>query len=211
MAKLINGILGGISGKIGNIVGARWKDMLIVRTAPKPTTKPRTAKQLAQIAKFKFVQEFLGPFKPYFTVGFRNEAKNRTECNVAFSLNYKTAIFGDAPNFEIDYSSLVMSSGRLANLFNPKIVFSSANTLTLTWENIDESLSSPDDQLTLMLYSPELKKTEGFIGGVSRSAESHTFELNPRIVGKTLEIYVSTSSINRSQLSNSLYLGRRSR
>ena len=104
-----------------------------------------------------------------------------------------------------------MSSGRLSNLFNPKIVFSSANALTLTWENIDESLSSPDDQLTLMLYCPELKKTEGFIGGVSRSAETHTFELNPRIVGQTLEIYVSTSSINRSQLSNSLYLGRLSR
>jgi hypothetical protein len=35
MAKLNNGILGGISGKVGNIVGSSWRNIDTIRSNPK--------------------------------------------------------------------------------------------------------------------------------------------------------------------------------
>lgn len=48
MAKLSQGILGGISGKIGNIVGSSWKGIAVIKTKPLSVANPRTASQVAQ-------------------------------------------------------------------------------------------------------------------------------------------------------------------
>ena len=208
MAKLLNGILGGISGKIGSIVGATWRSVEYIRSLPKETDKPRTEQQLAQQAKFKFLHEFLSPFARFFTVGFRNIATHRTEMNVAFSINYQSALMGSHPNFEISYPHFVMSKGNLPNLCEPKVVLLSGAELELSWRNLREPLATPDDQVTLLLYNAELKKAEGFIGGISRSAGSCRFAIHPNSVGRSLEVYVSVCSINRELVSDSLYLGR---
>ena len=211
MAKLIIGLLGGISGKVGPIVGATWKGVEYVRAAAAPSTKPRTEKQIAQQVKFKFLQNFLKPFQKFIVVGFRNDAIRRTECNVAFSLNYKSAIIGSYPDFSIDYSKVIMSKGILPNLFEPKIKFLTAGTLELSWSVFAECIGSFEDQVTLLLYNPRLQKIDGFIGGVSRSAARCTFDINPRLIGESLEVYVSLTSNNRKLISNSLYMGRLSR
>lgn len=48
MARLNQGILGGISGKIGNVVGSSWKGIAVVKSKPLSVANPRTAGQIAQ-------------------------------------------------------------------------------------------------------------------------------------------------------------------
>ena len=211
MAKLVNGILGGIRGKVGPVVGAKWKNIEYVRAAATPSNKPPTEKQLAQQARFKFMHSFIRPFQQYYTAGFRNEATRMTEANIAFSLNYKSALRGSYPDFEINFSKLVMSKGHLPDLFQPALKFISAATLELTWENIAEPITAYDDQVTLVLYDPELQTTDGFVGGVNRSVERCTFDINPRLVGQSLEAYAFVSSNNGKRVSGTQYLGRLSR
>ncbi|TDO23747.1 DUF6266 family protein [Pedobacter duraquae] len=54
MAKLTRGILGPLTGKLGNLVGQSWKKIHYVKPAPKKSTKPKTAGRLNNEAKFSF-------------------------------------------------------------------------------------------------------------------------------------------------------------
>lgn len=71
MAKIPNGILGGVSGKIGGVIGSSWKGINVVKTRPLSVANPRTVPQVAQREKFtgvtKFASNILADFiKPYW-------------------------------------------------------------------------------------------------------------------------------------------------
>lgn len=58
MARLPQGILGGISGKIGNVVGSSWKGIAIVKSKPLSVSNPRTSGQIAQRTKLANIVAF---------------------------------------------------------------------------------------------------------------------------------------------------------
>ena len=62
MAIVKDGILGGFSGKVGNIVGLTLNGVPIMRAAPKASQKPPTEKQRLQRLKFSLAIEFTKPF-----------------------------------------------------------------------------------------------------------------------------------------------------
>lgn len=53
MAVVKQGILGGFSGKIGNIVGSSWKGIAVMKTKPLSVANPKTAAQTSQRTDFK--------------------------------------------------------------------------------------------------------------------------------------------------------------
>ena len=211
MAKIRNGIFGPIHGKLGSLVGATWKNIPYLRVLPDLTnsTKLATPAQIACREKFKFVQGWLVPFYSYVTVGFKNYAKDKTEINAAFSANYKLATVGVYPDLSIDYSKVVLSKGYLPGLFNAKAQFSAdAEELDLSWQKNYNDDSSYDDQLILTVYNRELKIVDGFIGGVRRTELKCSLKLNPKLIGRSLDVYVSLISLNGKKIANSEYLGR---
>ncbi len=52
MAKIPQGILGGIRGRVGNIVGAAWKGINYIRSMPLSVANPNTTLQQAQRGAF---------------------------------------------------------------------------------------------------------------------------------------------------------------
>lgn len=52
MAKIERGILGGLSGKIGGVVGSSWKGIAVLKAKPLSVANPNTAAQQAQRGKF---------------------------------------------------------------------------------------------------------------------------------------------------------------
>lgn len=58
MARLSQGILGGISGKIGNVVGSSWKGIAVVKSKPLSVANPRSSGQIAQRNKMSFIVAF---------------------------------------------------------------------------------------------------------------------------------------------------------
>jgi hypothetical protein len=55
MATFEKGILGGFSGKIGNVVGARWRGKDIMRSVPRSSSRLPTESQLYQRDNFRMV------------------------------------------------------------------------------------------------------------------------------------------------------------
>ncbi|MNL20325.1 hypothetical protein D3C87_1415660 [compost metagenome] len=210
MAKLKKGIFGPISGKLGPVIGSSWKGIPYLRevSKQKEIKPPRTAAQLANEQKFKFVQQWLVPFYPYLMVGFRKLAKGKTEINAAFSANFQQVFSGVYPNIVIDHSKLVISKGDLPQLNQLEMEFIAPDTIKLNWQENTDYRASFDDQLMLVLYSPELKITDGLIGGVKRSSLHYNFRFDPVLIGKALEVYLSVSSSDRRKVADSIYMGR---
>jgi len=208
MAKLLNGIWGAITGKLGNLVAVTRRGVTYLRALPKPSSKRPTEKQIAHRARFKFMSQFFIPFTPYLTAGFYDPNSQRTAVNAAFALNYSRVIMGSYPNFVIDYGALIISDGVLKNLYEAKWITRGASGLDLLWTYPAPDYSNPDDQVMLVVYDPLLKIADGFIGGVSRCAGRSSFELHPRMVNHALEVYVAVAALNRRDVSRSLYLGR---
>lgn len=53
MGVLKQGILGGFSGKVANIIGTSWKGIAVIKAMPLSVANPKTAGQVAQRALFK--------------------------------------------------------------------------------------------------------------------------------------------------------------
>ena len=93
MAIAKDGILGGFSGKVGNIVGLTLNGVPIMRAAPKASQKPPTEKQRLQRLKFSLALEFTKPFleitQQFFNQSaFSGERRNLLiliRCKMSFS------------------------------------------------------------------------------------------------------------------------------
>lgn len=211
MARLPKGIFGPFSGKIGPVIGATWNGIPYIRAKAKKKKKKKVVKSLLKIAneaKFKFGNDWMVPFHPYIIVGFGNSPKGKPPISMAFSINYRDAVIGTYPDFEIDYSKVVLSIGDLPGLTRPAMVFTKPEMLELSWEQDSDPLTSFDDLVTLVLYSRDLALSDGFIGGVKRASGKCSYEFDTRLVGKELDVYVSVSSLDRKKMANSVYLGR---
>ena len=51
MGKIGKGILGGVSGKVANVVGASWKGIDYLRAKPQSVANPRSVLQVNQRTK----------------------------------------------------------------------------------------------------------------------------------------------------------------
>ncbi|WP_316837267.1 DUF6266 family protein [Pedobacter nutrimenti] len=211
MAKIFKGIFGPVSGKIGSVVGATWKNIPYLRSLPRKKKKKtaRTPAQIANQQKFKFVTEWLVPFYPYISNGFRHLAQGRTEINAAFSLNYKSAVGGVYPDLSISYPHVFLSKGDLPGLMEAEVSLLGTDSIHLSWgaDNRIHHISF-NDQVMLVIYSPELKMADGFIGGVKRADHECTYKMHPKMLGQALEVYVSTYTLNGKTMSDSQYIGR---
>ena len=207
MAKIKKGILGPLSGKLGPVIGGMWKTIAYLKTVSKGPKPKRTLGQLATQEKMKFINHFLVPFHAYISVGMKNEAESQTEISAAFQANYHESILGTHPSLSIEYSKFIFSKGTLPMVTNMQAALVD-DTIQFTWESTSQPKAKYDDQLIIILYSRELKRTCGFIGGVNRSAKECAFKLNSAFMGRPIDVYASMTSLDRKRIANNVYLGR---
>lgn len=118
MGKIAQGILGGLSGKVGNIVGGSWKGIDYIRIKPSSVANPRTEGQVNQRNKFTITLEYLQATSDFIKIGYKSFAVKKTEFNAAMSYVLNNAVGGIAPNFTIDYSLALLSRGSLSSVLN---------------------------------------------------------------------------------------------
>lgn len=77
MGKISQGILGGLSGKVGNVIGGNWKGIDYLRIKPSEVANPRTEGQVNQRNKFTVTLEFLQPNIDFIKVGYKGYASKK--------------------------------------------------------------------------------------------------------------------------------------
>ncbi|MCW3786135.1 DUF6266 family protein [Plebeiibacterium sediminum] len=113
MGKIDKGILGGFSGKVGNVIGSTWKGISYMKSKPASNNKKASEKQIIHRARFMYAAKFLQRLQPVIEVGYRMHDRCKTARNEAMSefLNY--TLTGDYPMFKVNYNRLRLAKGSL--------------------------------------------------------------------------------------------------
>lgn len=98
-------------------------------------------------------------------VSFKDEASTRSGYNAALSYTLGNALKGIAPNFEIDYTKVLISSGNLNAAMNPDATSTQAGKIDFTWDNNPWDFGAETtDLVVLVAYCPLLGKALSVIG-----------------------------------------------
>ena len=208
MGKISQGVLGGFSGKVGNVVGGTWKGIDYMRIKPANVTNPRTEGQVDQRSKFSTVLRFLQPMTDFLRVGFKLYANKMTQFNAAMSYNLNNAITGAYPNFMVDYASALVTRGNLTGAANGAASSPSAGDVQITWDDNSGSGSAQATDKTLIVLLNTTRQEAVFTtAGPARSAGTETISVPSEYTGEDVEVFLGFISEDGSKVANSSYLG----
>lgn len=207
MGIISQGILGGFSGKVGNVIGASWKGIHYIRIKPASVANPRTEGQVNQRTKFSATLAFLQPSLAFLKVGYKFYASKRSAFNAAMSYVIQNAITGTAPNFSVDPATALLSRGKLTGASGTSGAHS-GGTLTVSWtDNQAEGNARPDDKALLLAYNPTRKESIMDLDAATRSAASGTLTIPAHYAGESVEVYMAFEAADGGMVSNSTHVG----
>jgi len=207
MGKYGRGAFGRFFGKMGNLVGSKWKNVDYMRM--KPDRKPTSFSdaQLDQQLRFKTATDFVGTFTPLTAWTFRSFNDKMTGYNRALQYILKNAITGTNPNYAINYSMALIGEGDLPEEPDAKAV-AATNGVTFTWtySTSDVGLSQPTDKAVLLVYCEALKRSVFTLKGADRSAGTATLNV-PHFKGQVVQTWITFISADAREVATSLYTG----
>ena len=147
MGKIKKGILGGFSGRVGNVIGGSWKGIDYMRSEATSIADPKTAKQLEQRSKFRLAVEFAKQVVPIINIGLKQYATKRSEFNYLVSKICKD--WWDDNNDKINYPLVQLSAGEL----NAPLIVNSSVHLSESkyFLHCEVRCDCPDPENTLIL------------------------------------------------------------
>ena len=207
MGKISQGILGGFSGKVGNVIGVNWKGIDYMRVKPASVANPKTEGQVDQRSKFSTVLQFLQPLQGFLKVGFHAYAVKMTEFNSAMSYNVKNAITGEYPDYAIDFESALVSRGALTGALNPEASSPGLGQVQFNWaDNSNDGNASPTDKAMVLVYNPVKNEAVYVTDGPERSTGTHTLTVPDNYSSDTVHTFIAFLN-EENEVSNSKYVG----
>jgi len=208
MGKISQGILGGFSGKVGNVIGGTWKGIDYMRVKPANVANPQTEGQVDQRSKFTTALQFLQTMKDFVKVGYKNYAIKMSAFNSAMSNILKNAVTGAYPDFTIDFASALISRGSLASVLNGTANSSAAGSIDFTWDdNSIESNAQATDKAMILAYNQSKDKAVFVTAGAARNAGAQTLTIPDDFSGDAVECFIAFISADGLSVANSKYLG----
>ena len=210
MGKLNVGILGGFRGTVGTVVGSsNRKGEDIIRVKSKKPCTSNTEAQINQRAKFRLVTGFLQAINFLLKIGFKKVAGDlMSPYNYACQFALKNAISGEAPNFEIDYSKVLISDGGLSQVKGAGAVLADGN-VNFSWEdNSGSGLGASTDKAIMLVYNATNRELSYSTEQATRLSASGIVPLPSGSTGDELMVYLFFQSAgNPTLVSSSQYLG----
>ncbi len=208
MATYEKGILGGFSGKVGNVVGARWRGKDIMRSVPVRGAYTPTSEQEAQREKFSVVIKFLTPIKPVVGKYFGKKQGDKSVFNLATSYHLLEAVQEVSHEWVMDYEKVLISKGELRGLADPSVTSEPGQVLALSWEdNSGQGYADASDQLVAVAYNESMNIYQTFIADASRGATTANLRLPAFMSGLEVTLWATFATANGKDAATSTYLG----
>lgn len=209
MGTFKKGILGGFRGKVGSVVGARWRGKFVMRSLPEidenrtPTEEQRKVRE-----KFSLVARFLNPMKPIVGKYFGQKQGDKSPFNLATSYHIKEAVLEVGDDFTMDYPKVLISKGDLSGLQSPVLTAPAANVLQLDYiDNSGQGLANADDQLLVVLYVALLGEYQLFTPAGTREETTVNLPLPQYWSGMEINAWATFVDAQGHRAATSSYLG----
>lgn len=152
MGKIYSGILGNFHGKVGNVVGAKWKGIGYMRLYVIPSN-PQTPSQVIQRDRLAFLMAHARMNKASlidYGFGYSTKSKNMSPINRFMQLNLK----GRDPI--ADFAGTKFSEGPVAPLGLTSATYNSTTEeLVFDGDPMSSGYGSGDDQLIMAVVNNE--------------------------------------------------------
>ena len=190
MARQTDGILGGFNGKVGTVVGYRWKNIWCVRSQSNDVRNPRTEAQQLHRALFKAEVQLAGRMRWALNTGLKlpSDELNMTPMNLFVSANQQAFSEVDG-KLKVDYASLRISGGTVAPVALTEVSVDEDNVLEVRFEkNPLRKTCSMHDNVYFWIYSEELAM--GYLSNpVYRRMQRASVALPDMFGGHELHVY----------------------
>ncbi|ARV05669.1 hypothetical protein BTO04_02685 [Polaribacter sp. SA4-10] len=208
MATFEKGILGGFSGKVGNVVGARWRGKNVMRSLPQRGNYTATAKQEEQRLKFKTVIGFLSPIVDVLNSYYGSAQGDKSRANLATSYHLKNAVLSTPTGAVMEYAKVVISKGDLRGIDGGTVAAAAEQTLNFGWQdNSGQGKATATDAFMVVVYAPELNLFYTNIAVATRDATTATVTLPNFMASFEVEVWVSFSKPETNLAAISTYMG----
>lgn len=203
MGKLLQGILGGVSGSVGNVTGSSWKGIPVIKAKPLSVANPKTASQQAQRGKFgnavAFSKNILSDvIKPLWD----RFAQQKSGFNAFIAENID--LFDDA--LPDPYGDLVISKGKMEKTDIDSVIDNTgANTIGITWtDDTGTGLKLASDVPYAVIVNETTNEIKGYNGegSVDRTDESITVNMDSVSVGDVIRVYLAFRREDGTVVSN---------
>lgn len=155
MGKIKQGVLGGFSGKVGAVVGSRWKSVYYMRGLTDHVNDKNSLKQQAQRAKFAVAQAFAHDVLGFVRYGYSPELRNRTPYNGLVSYLLKHAMTGSGIDWELDFERVMVSRGSLTPIKQANATIS-GDKVNFTWtDNSGKGDAKSSDVAMVLVYNKD--------------------------------------------------------
>lgn len=199
MGKINAGILGGVSGKVGPVVGGSWKGINYLRQMPASVANPRTAGQVEQRNKFKgavgyavlLLAVIIKPLWDRFVV--KQSGYNEWVSKNLFNFDEE----GDP----IGNDEFILSSGKLPGVTSLAAVSAGTN-VTVTWVANSGGLALNTDEVYIVIMGPEYQIQTQVKTGASRATQSAVIANMPSSTAN-LAVYIMLRRVDGTAVSTS--------
>jgi hypothetical protein len=141
-------------------------------------------------------------------VGFKKQAVKMSAFNAATSYNLAHAIGGRYPDFQIDYSRVMVSQGKLPQAGNPDVSAAGEGQIAFSWEdNSDEKGAMPNDRAMLLMVDAEKGKVFSVMEGNLRMEGKQLITLPSYFQGAEVHCYIAFRNARQTDISESRYAG----
>ena len=207
MGKIDLGILGSFSGKVGNVVGGKWKGISYMRAKATSVSNPRTDGQMSQRSKFAIALAVLKPMTGFIRVGYKKYTNKQTAFNAAMSYILNNSITGTYPDSSVDMSKVLVSRGSLTGALNG-IATSENGLVTLNWDdNSGSGNALQTDKALIVVLNPIRSESVFDTGGSQRVTGTENLTVPADWVGENVEVFLGFIAEDGKDVSNSSYLG----
>ena len=133
MAKIKQGILGGFSGKVANVVGTSWKGRAVMKSQPLSVANPKTEAQQEQRGKFSKIAELASAVLTQFVQPVENPISGDISGYNLFCKDNKAAFNASGKLVSADF---VCGGGKIINLESATLSVDHTNgEASLGWTN----------------------------------------------------------------------------
>jgi hypothetical protein len=203
MARFTSSTFGKISGKHGSAVAAVRKDGLCILKEYRVASNPNTVGQKNQRGKFGFVMKEINCLRSVFTRNFGGQYG----INKVVASAMKTAVTGEFPDFSLDYSKLLLSTGSLYGTVEAEMKRIDLKIIQISW-NPDFIISGlPTDKVNLIVLNSQTKYVLERYECASRSAGKVEIEVPSGWAESEIHAWIYFTSTEGNRQSTSQYIG----
>lgn len=207
MAIVQNPITGRTKKKFASAVFSKQFGKNTMRSKPIEVSNPKTLKQRMQRAKFSLMVELSRSFLSFIRMGFKQAALGMSEFNAFMKANIKTVITGTYPDFEIDFTKLIVTKGTLTGPDGASAAAAAGHSVELVWvDNTGYGDALNTDKAMILVLNFDKKGEKSDVTTKTRADEAATLVLPESWVGDEVHVFLSFMNEAGDKVADSVYL-----